>query len=211
MGRKGIPLSAEHRAAISAGVRLACTPRVRAKISKAGKGKKKPPGFGAKISAAKLGVQRKPFSAEWRANLGKACRNRPGSNLGKTFSAEWKANIATSVKKSMTPERLKRMSLVEMGKNNHQWRGGLSILPYSWSFNKELKEEVRRRDEYKCQLCGAPQEECYRALDVHHVDYDKQNSDPVNLVALCQPCHCRTHTNRPHWTTFFQNAAFSGV
>lgn len=77
-------------------------------------------------------------------------------------------------------------------------------MPYAWTFNAELKEEVRRRDGYKCQLCGVPRSECMRALTVHHIDYDKQNSDPVNLVALCLSCNSKVNANRDHWTACFQ-------
>jgi len=84
------------------------------------------------------------------------------------------------------------------------WRGGISREPYAWTFNDELKEEVRRRDGYECQLCGAPQAECRTRLPVHHIDYCKTNSDPVNLVALCAACNARVNANREHWTTFFQ-------
>jgi len=38
-------------------------------------------------------------------------------------------------------------------------------------------------------------------LSVHHVDYDKYNSDPSNLVALCDTCHPMTNWNREYWQT----------
>jgi len=88
--------------------------------------------------------------------------------------------------------------------NHPRWLGGISREPYAWTFNDELKEEVRRRDGYRCQRCGVPQAECKTALPVHHIDYDKRNSDPVNLIALCVSCNFKVNTNRPHWTAFFQ-------
>ena len=91
------------------------------------------------------------------------------------------------------------------GDKNPRWLGGLSCEPYTWEFNNELKEEVRRRDDYQCQRCGVPQSECGQKLDVHHIDYDKKNSDPVNLTALCRSCNARVNTNRLYWTTFFSD------
>jgi len=55
------------------------------------------------------------------------------------------------------------------GSTHPNWLGGISRAPYAWTFNAELKEEVRRRDGYKCQLCGMPQAECKKALPVHHI------------------------------------------
>ena len=90
------------------------------------------------------------------------------------------------------------------GPNNPRWLGGISKLLYAWEFNDELKEKVRCRDNYVCQLCDTPQTDCKRALDIHHIDYNKKNSDPINLITLCHPCHMRTNTNRERWTMIFQ-------
>lgn len=86
------------------------------------------------------------------------------------------------------------------------WKGGLSFEPYGIKFNKDLKDEIRQRDGYACQLCGA-KENGYK-LHVHHIDYDKQNNDALNLIALCRPCHVKTNGNRDYWTNYlkaFQN------
>jgi len=100
-------------------------------------------------------------------------------------------------------ETRKRRGLAR-GNKNPQWRGGISRKPYAWDFNEELKEEVRRRDRYQCQKCGVPQSECRTRLPVHHIDYDKTNSDPVNLIALCNSCNSKVNANREHWAAFFQ-------
>jgi len=96
----------------------------------------------------------------------------------------------------------------ERGANkNPSWRGGLSRKPYGWDYSPELKAEVRRRDGQKCQVCGTPQGECKKKLAVHHIDYNKKNSDPVNLVSLCLGCHARVHKNKKHWKDFLQKQA----
>ncbi|TXH47080.1 MAG: HNH endonuclease, partial [Desulfurellales bacterium] len=38
-----------------------------------------------------------------------------------------------------------------------------------------------------------------RKLQVHHIDYDKKNSHPDNLIALCHSCHMKTNFNRSYW------------
>ena len=74
---------------------------------------------------------------------------------------------------------------------------------YALDFNDDLKEAIRERDGRKCQLCGKAESECDKRLHVHHIDYDKLNSAPTNLIALCNPCHLKTNWNRPYWIQVF--------
>jgi hypothetical protein len=82
-----------------------------------------------------------------------------------------------------------------------QWMGGLSFEPYTPEFNKELKAQVRKRDDYTCQLCGKHQTE--PKLEIHHIDYDKKYTGFANLISLCKSCHAKTSHNREYWTNFF--------
>jgi len=191
---KGRKLSAEHRAKIGAAKRgRAVSVEQRAKISAALKGHKGNVGYiptpetRAKLSAMRKG---KPKSAAWRAKIGAA-------NRGKIRSAETRAKISASLKGKFA------------GPKHPLWLGGLSRAPYAWEWNEELREEVRRRDGYKCQLCGMTQDENGRALTCHHQDYCKVNCDPVNLVTLCHACHSRTNINREYWEAFFLNRALA--
>jgi len=95
-------------------------------------------------------------------------------------------------------------SLKMKGANNPNWRDGISNYPYDQYFDRR-KEQIRARDNWKCQLCGAPQEEFQRALPVHHIDYDKKNSSPDNLITLCPYCHTKTNYKRDYWKQYFQN------
>jgi len=85
---------------------------------------------------------------------------------------------------------------------HHLWRGGISYEPYSVDWSNTLKQSIRERDKYRCQLCGNPQGD--RALDVHHIDYNKKNCDPENLISLCHSCHSKTNGNRDYWLEFFK-------
>jgi len=96
--------------------------------------------------------------------------------------------------KHHTDKFKKRLSLIN---------GGTGI-PYENSdyppeFNKNLKEAIRQRDNYICQICGCSQLENGRCLDVHHINYDKKNNNPNNLISLCHPCHMKTNKNRKYW------------
>jgi len=75
---------------------------------------------------------------------------------------------------------------------------------YSSSFDKRLKLKIRKRDNYQCQLCGISQGEYKKLykkhLSIHHIDYNKQNSNEKNLISLCQRCHARIRGNKIFWT-----------
>lgn len=62
--------------------------------------------------------------------------------------------------------------------------------PIGWCHT--LKERIRDRDRRRCQLCGKTAVENGRKLDVHHIDEDKHNLDPSNLITLCASCHGKT-------------------
>ena len=92
-----------------------------------------------------------------------------------------------------------------IGKNNGMWQGGLSFEPYDKTFNNKFKRVIRKRDNQICMLCGIHKEKLNRALDIHHIDYDKKLSIPQNCISLCNSCHAKTNFNRKHWIKFFQS------
>ena len=88
---------------------------------------------------------------------------------------------------------------------HHNWQGGKSFEPYSPEFNKELKEEVRKRDNYECQECHYTQKQLGYKLSVHHIDYNKKNNIISNLISLCKSCHTQTNFKREDWSKYFIN------
>ena len=96
-----------------------------------------------------------------------------------------------------------RKGISYYGENNPNWKGGIAKNSYPKKF-RHLRETVRQRDNYKCQVCGCPQIECIRKLAIHHIDYDKKNSDFNNLISLCNHCHTKTNSNRDYWTKYFK-------
>jgi len=84
---------------------------------------------------------------------------------------------------------------------NPSWKGGLSFFPYSIVFNNKLKEFIRKRDNYTYQNCG---KQTKRKLDVHHIDYDKQNCEINNLISLCRKCHSKSNYNRDFWYAYYK-------
>lgn len=99
--------------------------------------------------------------------------------------------------------RWKKGYLTE-GEKNGRWLGGISFIAYPKEFNIELKQLIRKRDKFKCKLCKKSQKQNKRKLDIHHIDYNKHNNKPENLISLCRVCHCQTSNNRNKWKKFFK-------
>ena len=128
-------------------------------------------------------------------------------NWGKHPSEETRKKMSESHKgRSYLPlseETKRRMSEFwegrRLGGENPNWRGGISSEPYGVEFAKKLKAKIKYRDGNKCRLCDSEDH-----LRVHHIDYDKKNNDPVNLLTLCPSCHGKTNTRRVYWESYFQ-------
>ena len=84
--------------------------------------------------------------------------------------------------------------------NNPRWLGGISFLPYPPEFNDELKEEIKRRDNYTCQRCFKK----HKVLSVHHIDYNKWNCNKNNLITLGNECNAIVNGNRDYWYAYFK-------
>lgn len=88
------------------------------------------------------------------------------------------------------------------GESNPNWKGGISLEPYcdAWK-DLEYKEGIKARDGYECK-----NPECNGSCDslvVHHVDYEKKNCHPGNLLTLCISCNARANFNREYWQELF--------
>jgi len=97
-------------------------------------------------------------------------------------------------------ERVKKFS----GKNNGCWSGGVSFEPYTPEFNRSLKNFIRKRDNHTCQECKHTEEQLGYKLCIHHIDYNKKNNDPKNLIGLCRSCHGQTQFNRNDWVDYYK-------
>lgn len=97
------------------------------------------------------------------------------------------------------------------GEKNWNWKNGARQVPYPFEFSKKLREEIKRRDGYKCLGCGmaeAEHKQLYRrGLIVHHIDYNKNNCEKSNLASACLQCNSRFNFNRKKWIKFFKKIA----
>jgi hypothetical protein len=86
------------------------------------------------------------------------------------------------------------------GELNPMWNGGLSFKPYTKEFNNKLKKLIKERDNNKCFLCNAKIDLC-----IHHIDYEKKNCNPENLITLCRGCNSKVNVKRKYWVKYFKD------
>jgi len=147
-----------------------------------------------KIREAKRGHK---HSEETRRKLSEAQRGRKHSEEIKRKMSKAQMGNKNCLGHEHSEETKRRISEATSCHNHYNWQGGKSLEPYGLSFNGILKRAIRKRDGYTCQLCYVI--ENGQAHDCHHIDYDKQNNAPGNLIALCRNCHSMTGKDRGYW------------
>jgi len=158
-------------------------------------GKKKPPlskETREKISKTLLGHS---VSEETRRKIGQKSKGRVAWNKDRPWSEEVKVRISKTNKRRGIEPKFKNK--FPCGEKHPNWNGGTSFEPYSVDWTETLRRSIRERDNYICRVCyqyGYP---------VHHIDYNKKNNNPDNLVTLCQSCHSKTNYDRDYWILFF--------
>jgi uncharacterized protein YlaI len=169
------------------------------KISDAEKGKHLTEETKKKISIANKG---KRCSEETKKKMSNAQKGGKNHNYGKHLSEETKKKMSEAKKgenhpfygKHHTEETKKKISEANKGENHPNYKGGISLKefkdthglePDEW---KKLAQEIRKRDNFTCQLCGKK-----GATDVHHIipRRIKIDNNPDNLITLCRSCHSK--------------------
>jgi len=79
---------------------------------------------------------------------------------------------------------VQKLSECKKGSNNPNWG------KENWkNYYRHLRRMVKKGEIIKCDNCGNEN----IPLDVHHLDSNHKNNDPVNLVILCESCHYSDH------------------
>jgi len=88
------------------------------------------------------------------------------------------------------------------GELSPNWNGGVSFEIYPQEFNDKIKNEIKDRDFHICQTPNCVNDE---NLCIHHIDYNKKNNNPENLITLCNSCHAKTigKKNRQYWINYY--------
>jgi len=89
-----------------------------------------------------------------------------------------------------------RSSIRMFGSGNPQWKGGITCEPYCeiW-LDKEYKKDIKIRDQ---NICLNPYCNNFNTNDlvIHHVDYNKKNCSPSNLITVCRSCNIKANIDR---------------
>lgn len=169
---------------------------IRRKISKALKGNKnklgKLPSEETRKKMSEAGKKR--CTKEWRKKQSEEKKGKPPWNKGKIncYSEVTRQKISKALKgRPLSRETCQKMSMARHGEKSILWKGGISRMPYAFSFSRALKKTVLQRDSYECQICGA-----VKMLLIHHIDGNKQNSASENLITWCFSCHSKYHSRK---------------
>jgi len=196
------------------------TEETRQKIRLANTGKKRTEEQNNKNSERVSGENHPMFGKHHSEETRQEMRNKA---LGRKQTEEAKQKIREkAIGKKHTEEENRRNSERNKGEKNAMygirrygeespnWNGGSSFEPYSPEFNKSFKHFILDRDNYKCQypncinICN---------LHVHHIDYNKSNTNKDNFVTLCNSHHSKTigKNNREYWIEFYQNIMINRI
>jgi hypothetical protein len=213
----------EWKRKISEGMkRVMANPEIRKKISEAHKGKHPSEETKRKMSELKKGEKNPVYGKHWklsketRKKMSKTRKGKPSGAKGKHWKwlEESKKKLSKALKGKpkpwmkrdknpmKRPEVRKKISEALRGEKSSLWQGGKSFEEYPEKFFR-MRKAIRERDDYTCQLCGE-----YPAFDIHHIDYNKKNNEPENLITLCRKCHIKTNYNREYWKNLLQNLFF---
>jgi len=184
------------------------TTKVKRKMSSSHLGKKHSEDTKRKMKESKIGEKNPNYKNSFSAS-----KKFKYSHLGKPLSEKTKEKIALTKRGDKNPnykriysEKERRRFGSPMEKNPN-WKGGISFLPYPTTFNNRLKQSIKDRDNNECQnpYC----DHRARKLDVHHIDYDKENCSQFNLISLCSRCHSKANANRNEWRHFYKKIVWS--
>ena len=136
-------------------------------------------------------------------------------NKPKTYNQKKKMSQTRKLWYKNNPDKaeLKRLKMKETkireeiynNEKNINWHGGISRKPKNYRYNPKLREGIRNRDGYRCQKCFRHKSELNSSLEIHHIDFNKRNDNPLNMITLCKGCHSQLSFNREQWINHFQN------
>jgi len=94
-------------------------------------------------------------------------------------------------------------SINQCGENNPMWNGGVSLGVYCpiWT-SREFKEYIFERDGHRCQ-----NPDCLGTgtfLVRHHINYEKKDCNPSNIITVCNSCNARANVDRDWHTAYYQ-------
>lgn len=181
-----------------------------------------------KMVLARLGKKQKPLTKEHKEKISRKLKGRifseetrqkiTNANKGRKVSEQQKIAISNTLKQFFkenenpfkgrrhseeTKQKLREANQFRFrGSNGPNWQGGIASLPYANDWTPWKRLEIKIRDSFSC--CNPKCKDPFPILDVHHIDYDKNNNENNNLITICRRCHGKTQRNRSFWTSYYQ-------
>jgi hypothetical protein len=87
---------------------------------------------------------------------------------------------------------------------NSNWKGGITYSKYcELFFLPEFKDMILDRDS---RMCMNP---CCNKINsndivIHHIDYNKKNCHPINLITICRSCNTFANFNRDWYLNWYK-------
>ena len=99
----------------------------------------------------------------------------------------------------------KNGGVFKIGEDHPNWKNGASWEPYCevWT-DKEYKEDIKIRDGHKCLNPNCWKTSYHLPLCIMHIDNDKKNCHPSNLITGCYSCNARAQKDRAWWTSWYR-------
>ena len=166
----------------------------RRKISRSNIGKKKPNLSLALKNSPK--AQKLFFKKGCKLN-GKVCP--VCGKIHKDLRGNNNPSRRMSVRRKISEKLTGKKHPWQEGEKNHTFNNWSSFGEYGKEFNNRIRSTTRMSTDRRCILCGLNERRMGYKLHSHHIDYNKKNNSPDNLVPLCSNCHSRTNTNREKW------------
>jgi 5-methylcytosine-specific restriction endonuclease McrA len=165
-----------------------------------------------KISKTLTGRTKETHSSVMAQSIKMTGRNKENNAACLAISVKLTGRkTGRSWSKGMTKETspiLARQSEKMKGKfareKHPNWIDGRSFIPYGDNF-RILRKQTKERDGHTCQYCGVEEVNYWRKLDVHHIDYNKQNGNEFNLITLCHLCNIYANKDREYWEFLYKS------
>ena len=176
--------------------------RAKMRVAMIGKNKGKKISHKQKM-AISLANKGKVLSDETKRKISKANKgSKRTEEVKRKMSKSHRGLIPWNKGKKHTIEARKRMSKSHLTRNSGN---NTPENPYPKLFYiSDFRDMINERDGNICQnpLCRRNCEQL--PLEFHHIDYNKGNCVPSNIIKVCKSCNARANSDRQFWQKHYE-------